>query len=542
MTMRRLRLALWPLAVLIGIAAEWYAYGAGDLRRAVPDIAVGWTFIACGLICWTRRPESRSGVVMAAAGFAWFAGNFSADALYLHRAPLVALVLTYPTGRASRGRMAAVTALAAAAIVPPVARSVVATAILAACLVAVAGAGYVRARGREQRGRLEALCATGYLAVLFTAVAVARVASETNAGLGATLLVYEAGLCALAIGLLAGLLHEPRERVAMGELLAELSETRSAPLRDALARALGDASLEVGYWLPELAAYVDPVGRKLELPPPGGARAVTRIARNGHAVAVLVHDPMVLDDPGLEDAIASVTRLTAANARLQAEVQGRLAELEASRLRLLRSEDAERRRLEARLRDGAERRLVGLRDTLDSANAHAAAGSETGRRIEHAETQLARTLAELRELAAGLHPRALIEDGLAGALASLAERSPVPVELSLPPDRLPEELEVATYFVCSEALANVAKHASASRTSVRVAARADRLDIEVTDDGVGGADPTGGSGLRGLRDRVESLGGRLRVESPPGKGTSVTAELPLGDLASRRSDPAPGRA
>ena len=102
MAMRRLRLALWPLAVLIGIAAEWYAYGAGDLRHAVPDIAVGWTFIACGLICWARRPESRSGVLMAAAGFAWFAGNFSADALYLHRAPLVALVLTYPAGRASR--------------------------------------------------------------------------------------------------------------------------------------------------------------------------------------------------------------------------------------------------------------------------------------------------------------------------------------------------------------------------------------------------------------------------------------------------------
>ena len=219
----------------------------------------------------------------------------------------------------------------------------------------------MRARGRERRARLAALCATGYLAVLFTGVAVARVVSETNAGLEATLLVYEAGLCVLAIGLLAGLLYEPRERATVGELLAELSETRSAPLRDALARALGDASLEVGYWMPELSAYVDPVGRKLELPPPGGARAVTPIAGNGHPVAVLVHDPMVLDDPGLEDAIASVTRLTAANARLQAEVQGRVAELEASRLRLLRSEDAERRRLEARLRDGAERRLLGLK-------------------------------------------------------------------------------------------------------------------------------------------------------------------------------------
>jgi signal transduction histidine kinase len=536
---RALRLTLWPLAVAIGVGAEWYAYGWGDLRDAVPDVTTGWVLIACGLLCWSRRSASRSGVLMTAAGFAWFAGNFSAHALYLHRAPLVALVLTYPRGRASRRLEAAAAVLAAAAIVPAVARSTVATAILAACLLVLASASYVRARGRERPARLAALCATGFLAVLFTGVAVARVASETNRGLEATLLVYEAGLCVLAIGLLAGLLYEPRERATVGELLAELSETRSVPLRDALARALGDASLEVGHWLPELSAYVDPVGRKLELPPPGSARSITRIERDGHAVAVLVHDPMVLDDPGLEDAIATVTRLTAANARLQAEVQGRLAELEASRLRLLRSEDAERRRLEERLRDGAERRLLGLQRSLDSARARVLAESGTAPRIGRAEAQLAQTIEDLRELAGGLHPRALIDDGLVGALTSLADRSPVPVELSVSTERLPEEVEVATYFVCSEALANVAKHASASRASVRVSTDAGRVDIAVVDDGVGGADPTGGSGLRGLRDRVESLGGRLGVESPAGHGTRVTAELPLGHLAHRRSQPAP---
>ena len=539
MAMRRLRLVLCVLAAPVGVAAEWFAYGTGDLRHAAPDIAVGWTLIACGLICWSRRSDTRTGLLMTAAGFAWFAGNLSTHALYLHRAPLVLLVLTYPAGRATRRLEGAAAALGTAAVIAPIARSATATAFLATCLLVLASGGYLRARGRERRARLAALCATGVLAALVTGVAVARVASETDGTLQATLLVYEAGICVLAIALLTGLLHEPSERRAVGELLAELVETRSAPLRDALARALGDASLEVGYWVSERSAYVDPLGRRFELPAPGSARAVTPIERNGDPIAMLVHDPVVLDDPGLEDGVASVARLAAANARLQAEVRGRLAELEASRLRLLRSEDAERRRLEERLRDGAERRLLGLGRTLEAARDQAARHSVTGLRIDQAETQLAETLADLRELARGLHPRGLVEDGLAGALASVADRSPIPVELSLPADRLPEELEVATYFVCSEALANVAKHASASRTSVRVSASAGRLEIAVVDDGIGGADPGGGSGLRGLRDRVESLGGRLLVESPPGHGTSVTAQLPLPH---RRPEPAPGRA
>jgi signal transduction histidine kinase len=505
--------------------------------HALADDTTGWVLIASGLACWWRRPASWSGALMTAAGLAWFAGDVTTYALYLHRGPLVALVLTYPTGRVSRRLEQGAIALAAAvAVVAPVARSAPATVTLAAFVIAVAGVGYLRARGRARRALLAAAYATTFLGALIAGIAIVRAAVTTEDAQNATLLLYEAGLCVLAIGLLVGLVYEPRERAAVGELLAELAETRSAPLRDALARALGDASLEVGYWLPELQAYVDPVGRSLELPAPGGPRAITPIERNGHAVAVLVHDPMVLNDPGLEDAVASVARLAAANARLQAEVQGRLTELEASRLRLLRSEDAERRRLEERLRDGAERRLLGLRQTLDSARDQVAGDTATGLRIGQADTQLAETLADLRELARGLHPRALIEDGLAGALASLAERSPLAVELSLSTDRLPEELEVAAYFVCSEALANVAKHASASHTSVRVTAGAGRVDIAVVDDGVGGADPTGGSGLRGLRDRVESLGGRLRVESPSGHGTSVTAELPL---AHRRAEPAP---
>ena len=301
------------------------------------------------------------------------------------------------------------------------------------------------------------------------------------------------------------------------------------PLRDALARALGDPSLQVGYWLPEVAAYVDTGGDPIDLPPRASGRSVLRIDRGEQAIAVLIHDPAVLDDPELEEAVASVARLAAANARLRAEVRGQLSEVEASRLRLLRSRDAERRRLEQRLRDGAERRLLDLQRTLAFAAARAVPGSEATMRVAQAEDQLTHALAELRELARGLHPRALRDLGLAGALAALAEQSPVPVELALSIDGLSEEVGAAVYFVCSESLANVSKYASASRVSLRVAATASCVEVEVCDNGSGGADARRGSGLRGLSDRVESLGGMLRVESRAGHGSSVFAVLPLQD-------------
>jgi len=146
---------------------------------------------------------------------------------------------------------------------------------------------------------------------------------------------------------------------------------------------------------------------------------------------------------------------------------------------------------------------------------------------ERARAQLARALADLHDLAGGLHPRVLTEHGLAAALASLARRSPVPVELTVSAERLPAEVEAAAYFICSEALANVAKYASASRVIVRVTADDHAALVEIVDDGVGGADPAHGSGLRGLADRAEALGGAFRLDSPPGGGTRLSAELPL---------------
>jgi signal transduction histidine kinase len=533
--MRGPRLLLWPAGAALGIVAEWAFYGWADSRHWVPDLLTGWTLVGCGLIGWSRRPESRSGALMAATGLTWFAANFTttgfgaldwvgAHVLYLYRGPLVHLVLTYPRGR-SAGRLerAAVAGGYGAALVLPVWRSDIATIVLAGVLVAVATGGYFGALGRERREHLYALRATAFVAAVLVGADVLRLVFPTTSANEATLLGYQAALCALAIGLLAVLILAPWERPPVTDLVVELGETRSGTLRDALSRALGDPTLEVGYWLPDRGIYVDAAGRALDLPAHGSDRRVTRVQRDGQELAALVHDPAVLDDPALLDAVAAGARLGASNARLQAEVRVRVEELQASRRRLIEASDDERRRLEQRLREGTARRLDSLAELLAAARGRA--GPETATSIDRAESQLLHTLDDLRELAAGLHPRELAANGLAEALRSLAEQSPVRVELEVSSERLPREVEAAAFFVCSEALANVVKYASASHAVVTATARRGGLRVEVVDDGVGGA------GLRGLADRVEALGGTLDVESPPGRGTRLTAELPLAGLS-----------
>jgi signal transduction histidine kinase len=540
--MRWLRLLLWPAGAVLGIAAEWIAFGWGDPRHWVPDLVTGWILIACGLVAWSRRPESRSGALMAATGFSWFFGNFAgsgvasvewlgAHALYLYRGPFVHLVVTYPSGRIrSRLEAAAVAVGYAAAVVTPVWRSEIGTIVLGALLVAVSARLYVQAVGPSRRARLWALWAAGGLVLVLVGGAAARLALPAGEADELSLLALEATLCAVAGALLAGLLSPSWQRAAVTDLVVELGESRSGTLPDELARALGDPSLEVGYWLPDAGSFVDSEGRPFSLPDRASERSVTMIEAEGRPIAALVHDPAVLDDPGLRDAVASAARLAAANARLQAEVRGQVAELRASRRRLVQAGDEERMRLEGRLHEGTEQRLEHLAEHLRQTRF--SARSDAARElIDRTEAQLARTLEELRELAHGLHPRVLAEAGLAGALASLAEHAPVQVEVVASAVKLPAEVEAVAYFLCSEALANIAKHASASRVLVSVTAGDRRVRIEVEDDGLGGADPARGTGLRGLADRVEALGGTLHLQSPKGAGTRLAAEIPLSSEA-----------
>lgn len=536
--MRSFRRALWPAAGAFGLAAEWVSFGWDDSRHWVPDVVTGWTLIGCGLVAWSRRKESRSGVLLTATGFSWFLGNFGASdlafvawlgthALYLYRGPLVHLLVTYPSGRlSSRVEWVAVGVGYAAAIVTPVWRGDVATIVLAVLLAGVCGRAYLLAVGPARHGRLVALQVAAGLALALAGGAAARLASPAEDAGELSLLALEAVLCASAGVLVSWLLSPSRGGSVVTDLVVELGEGPSGTLRDELAHALGDPTLAVVYWLPTAGTYVDSEGRPFALPEPDSHRSVTTIQDERGPIAALVHDPAVLADPRLREAVTSAAQLSAANARLQAEFRAQVAELRASRRRILAAGDAERQHLELRLRDGAQQRLEQLVEQLRRVGVSTRSPA-TAERIDRTEAQLALALEDLDRLARGLHPRGLSEAGLAGALASLAERAPVPVEVVAPAARLPAEVEAVAYFVCSEALANIAKHASATRASLSVTAGDERVQIEVEDDGLGGADPSVGTGLRGLVDRVEALGGTLHLESVAGAGTRLAAEIPL---------------
>jgi signal transduction histidine kinase len=253
---------------------------------------------------------------------------------------------------------------------------------------------------------------------------------------------------------------------------------------------------------------------------------VTVLEHDGNPIAALVHDRSLLDDPELVQAVGAAASLALENARLQAELRAQLEEVRASRARIVSAGDAERRRLERDLHDGAQQRLLGVRLALQLARGRLAdGGAVTDELLAEVDTEVVDALEELRVLARGIHRAILTEEGLAAALAALARRAPVPVELTVCPQRLPAPVEATAYFVAAEALANVAKHANACRVAIEVTRRNGTLGVQVADDGVGGADP-GGAGLRGLRDRVEALDGRLEIESPSGGGTRVSAAIP----------------
>jgi signal transduction histidine kinase len=254
------------------------------------------------------------------------------------------------------------------------------------------------------------------------------------------------------------------------------------------------------------------------------------VEHEGERIAALVHDAAVLDDPGLVDSVALAARIALSNVRLQAEVRRQVAELDASGRRVLEAGDAQRRRIQQQLRVRAGQRLARVGEFLDLAvqEADASRNQATAAKLQATRKDLTEAQTDLQELAAGIHPAILTEQGLGRALASLAARVPVPVRLAAPSQRLPVAVETAVYFICAEALANVAKHARAAHVDIRVQSQGDLVTVVVADDGVGGACPLAGSGLKGVADRVEALGGQLVVDSPAGAGTRLVAKIPDG--------------
>jgi signal transduction histidine kinase len=569
-------IALFAVAAGVGVAL--LVLGSDRERTPVAvsagvALVVGWAYVGSGLLARRQRPENPLGTVMVLIGFAWFA-TFLVDAgaslvftvgkglesLYL--LGFVYLVLAFPSGRLRSSVDRALVA-AAAALVTVVelvwllfadARSQIcsdcpsnafeitrsddaATAILQAqrtigvvlsvFTVALLVHRWRRASPAERRAGAPVLWAG---AAMFAALAF----SVGNDILGQPLgqgpaWTRELVFASIPIAVLAVLLQRRLARGAVAGLVVELGEQAgSVDLREALGRALGDPSLEVAYWVPAGGRYVDAAGHPLALPEAGDERAATLVERDGEPIAALIHDPALAEERELVQSVCAAAALTLENARLQAELRARLAELQASRARLVEATDTERRRIERDLHDGTQQRLVSIAMALGLAESKLAADRPAVEPVlREARDALTAALAELRELTQGIRPAILVERGLAAALDDLSRRSALPVRLEVAIEgRLPEQVESAAYFVASEALTNAAKHSHATQVHLVAARTGKVLVLELADDGIGGAATGGGSGLRGLADRVEALGGRLTLSSPPGRGTTLRVEIP----------------
>ena len=336
----------------------------------------------------------------------------------------------------------------------------------------------------------------------------------------------------LAIATLEGL------RTLLAALVRTLlapAEQTPGPVREMLAESLGDRTLSVAYWLPERKLFVDEAGHIVRMPEPGSGRSWTAVERDGRRVAAIIHDAELATGPELVNAAAAGAALAIDNERLKANLRARVEELRVSRVRIVEAQDHARRRIERDLHDGAQQQLVSLSLDLRLLKSKLNGDEAAAATVDALSEKLATALAELRELARGIHPVILTERGLVPAVAALAQRAPVPVEANISiHDRLTPAIESAAYFVVAEALTNVAKYAQAENVIVDLRRQGEEVIVLVEDDGVGGADIETGTGLRGLVDRLSALDGTLELETPEGGGTRLIARIPCtaGDLVS----------
>jgi signal transduction histidine kinase len=558
-------------AVLATAAVVLLAFAQDDLyQRPLRIVLVLWCtlpFIAAGAVAWRRRPDSRFGPLLVAAGFATPASTLQwaqppalhtvgqlfdllLPALWLH------VFLAYPsgrlTGRPERLIVAAdyVAALGLQLVVlllggfdernllavthrPVAAEAVQNVQLLTLSALSLAGAVLLwvrlhRRRPRPRRAAAVLAFSFGMALVMVTALLVAGTFALPGFEVIRLLTFGLVGLAPLAF--LAGLLDARLARSGVAELVVRLGSGPPDDLQELIARALRDPSLVVAYWLPTRGSWADRNGTPVELPGADDFLVATVIERAGEPVAALLHDPALRDEPELLDSVTAAAGIALENGRLQAELQARLQELHGSRARVIEAAQSERRRLERNLHDGAQQRLVALALELRMLEQELPADPAVRDQVARLRREVAVSLEELRDVARGIHPAVVTGHGLAVALESVAERTSLPLELvvaDLP--RLPEPIEVTAYYVACEGLANVGKHAGANRCVVDVRLDGENLVVSVTDDGAGGADPARGSGLRGLADRVEALDGRLVVAPAPAGGTSLRAEIPVRD-------------
>lgn len=574
-----MRAKLWAIAgvgVLAAIGAVWLAAHQPPNRLTEPgpvlELLVGASLLGCGIGSWRARPENRMGPIMVFTGFAWFAAELiEARPPWLNTIGLavqsvwiiglVYLLLSFPSGRLESrldrwlvwggaiigvgfqllamlyGNKAGLRCDGCSNNLLQIVHNNHAAqgwlglqrlvgAVLIVIIIAALGRRWLGASAAQRRAVAAVLvagCAT--LAALCWTV-IFDLLGDPLGSLPAT--VYFTLMATVPVAVLFVFVQRRLARGMVAGLVVELGEpSASTDLREALARALGDPSLELAFWFPAEKRYVDGNGTPVKLPDDDSGRSSTLVERDGQPIAVLLHDPVLEHNAELVKSVCAAASLALENERLQAELRARLVELQASRARLVEATDAERRRIERDLHDGTQQRLVSIAMSLGLLEAKLPAEGTAQPLVHETREALALALEELRELTHGINPPLLTERGLAAALDELCRRAALPTRLALSLDRrLADQIESAAYFVASEALTNAAKHSHASEVRVLASDDGEKLTLEVADDGIGGAATAVGSGLRGLADRVEALEGRFTVSSPPGRGTTLRAEIP----------------
>jgi signal transduction histidine kinase len=576
-SLRRALLALGAVGFVAGAVplALAIASEGGHQRTliAVTGPLIGWAFIGTGIFAWLRRPENRFGALMTAVGFsACLAGLrvstepwvFIVGLLFITSqwALLYHMLLAFPGGTLRSGleRALVLGTYFSAWVVHPVQVLFQDTTLLGLpenpllveadgdlsrtlsrsrfwfALVLIAALAVILARrwtaaSRHERQALGPVLLSGGIVMALLAVWYGALLAEVDMDVAQALEdARYVVLCTVPFAFLAGLLHS---RVAgasaVSEVVARLGDPsiRGGGICHALADALEGTSLELAYRQPD-GRYADAAGRPVPVPPARPDRVAVPLEPSDDPAVVLTYDASREDERELVRAVSAAGTLTLENERLATELRARVEEVSASRVRIVESGDAARRRLERDLHDGAQQRLVSLALNLRLLGSRIDSDPDTARQLDAARIELDQAIDELRELARGLHPSVLSDHGLQLALRGLAERAPLPVEIeAAPEERLPDRVESASYFVVAEALTNIARYAHASRASINVTRTDGQVLVEVSDDGVGGADPANGSGLRGLLDRVSALGGTLELDSPPGDGTTVRAAIPF---------------
>jgi signal transduction histidine kinase len=581
----RLGALRWPLALGVvafaGVTAFVGATHGAPTRFLILDTSFGLVFVVAGLVAWQRRPELPYGALLILCGVLWFVGSYAPTGAAPYSAlgfaferyydvVLAGIVLTFAAGALSGAGRVALVVLGAAYLTRTASRlfvgcecmtnptavvddpllferaQVATSAVIAVSAVAVAVLAIMRPLRESAAVRrvLLPVAVAGAVAALGAAFDAVDLITFVTTGDGllrfaepwrevATWMILFVSVVLVPVGYLLGVFRLRVRHGALGPLALEL-DRKPGPddLQTALRQALGDPSAELLVWDRAHSVWLDarrrPVAAPVEEPP----RAVTSVECDGQAIAAVVHDRALREDPGLLAATVALLRLALDNERLAAEVGEQLDQVRASRARLIEASEAERRRIERDLHDGAQQRLIAVALALDEARVEAsqlATDAPFVKRLHDTADELMAAIEELRELARGIHPAVLTEDGLRVAVSSLARRAAVPVDVDITfNDRLPAAVEATAYYVVAESLANITRHARARSATIRMAHDNGHLDIDISDDGDGGADASRGSGLRGLADRLDAISGTLRIDSPPQGGTRLRAEIPCG--------------